>query len=116
MLNNIPARGTTSRRILEYISGARSRTRESICKAINDIAKPAIDLVIKSEIEKGHIRKHGEQFFLTGEAKRKLEAEAVASIGMMADNFKPRGVQPRWQDNVMRPGATEFMDWQSKHY
>lgn len=112
----IPARGTTNRRVLEFILGARSRTRESICKAINDIAKPAIDLVIKSEIEKGHIKLSGENYMLTGEAKRKLEAEAIASISKIEDNFKPRGVQPRWQDRVMRPGATEFCDWQSKHY
>lgn len=112
----IPARGTTNRRVLEFINGARSRTRESICKAINDIAKPAIDLVIKSEIEKGHIRVNGDSYLLTGEAKRKLEAEAVESIGMMADNFKPRGVQPSWQDRITRPGAVEFTKWQSKHY
>lgn len=111
----IPARGTTNRRVLEFINGARSRTRDSICKSINDIAKPAIDLVIKSEMEKGHIRAEGENLFLTAKAKRKIEDEAIASIGMMTDNFKPRGVQPSWQDRVNRPGALESQEWKSKH-
>lgn len=110
----IPAKGTTNRRVIDYLRASNVRTRASVYRAINDIAKPAIDIVIESEIEKGHIGQNKAGLRLTSMASKKLDEEGKNAQIELTDNFKPRGIQPSWKDRVARTGAAEFMNWPSK--
>lgn len=110
----IPAKGTTNRRVIDYLRAASVRTRESVYRAMNDIARAAIDIVLENETKKGHINVNKSGIRLTGMAQRMLDEEGKNAQIDLTSNFKPRGVQPSWRDSIKRPGADAFMDWQSR--
>lgn len=55
------------------------------------------------------------QYKITAEARKLIAEDIAASAVKLASNFKPRGVQPSWRDNVARQGSDEFLKWESKH-
>lgn len=120
MKNNLPTHGA-SRQALNYLYDAPNRSNglrlDTIRQAIeNEVGRETMRGVMDDLLVSGFVKCNVDgQYKITAEARKLIAEDIAASAVKLASNFKPRGVQPSWRDNVARQGSDEFLKWESKH-
>jgi len=107
----LPAKTSQSRRLLDYLRHVSARTRESICRGLNDVSRPAIDKMLEEEIARGNISKNAAGYRLTGVALKLYDIEADQA-SVYVDRFKPLSKANYISTKGTRPGS----DWSHDAY
>ncbi len=106
----IPAKTTTARRILDQLY-KYTMTFNEIASTLNDVSKPTLRKVLKSEIAAGHID-GDEPYSLTPKAQLAFIAETQVQY---ANNFKPLSPKNIPSQLGMREGSNDMRQYGSKY-
>lgn len=110
----LPAKGTLERLVLDTVNTKTRMGMETLSRYVNKTSRPSLQLICDKFIAQGLMRMTNGNFATTKEAKKAIIADDQRIVEALRE-FKPLKPRANWQDRVMRPGATEFMDWRSKH-
>lgn len=111
----LPAKGTLERLVLDTVNTKTRMGMETLSHYVNKTSRPSLQIICDKFIQQGLMRMTNGSFATTKEAKKAIIADDQRIVEALRE-FKPLKPRANWKDRVMRPGATEFMDWQSKHY
>lgn len=112
---------SAGRQALNYLYDAPNRSTglrlDTIRHAIeNEVGGETMRGVMDDLLASGFVKCNTDgQYKITAEARKLIAEDIAASAVKLASNFKPRGVQPSWKDNVARQGSDEFLNWPSRH-
>src|SRR5690606_30346235 len=109
--DQLPPKGTNSRRVLDSMRGFKSRTGGSIRNALSDISNNVIDGILETEVSKGLVKKQTSGFVLTEKAKRLYEKEAAAVELQNIRAFRPMTDAHRVSSRGTREGSNDFRSW-----
>lgn len=110
----IPAKGTTSRQIMDFIASAKTRKRNAVCRAINTVNKHVVLTLIDTEIKNGNLKENlaGLSWTVSAKAEAHAEREQVASVQFIQQPISAKNIP---SSLGMREGSNDHLSWSSRH-